>query len=74
MLKSAHKDALRLKEEIHPIPTRRKGTLVEVFMGCGWAKGRVTFSSRDSCSVFLLKTQRSTTCYDGRNVRDCKEQ
>lgn len=71
---SAYKEALRLEGVIHPIPVRRKGVIVEVFMGCGWAKGRVTSSTRDCCSVFLLKAQRSTTCYDGRNIRDCKEQ
>jgi hypothetical protein len=70
---STHKESDRLLGEVVPFPARRKGSMIEVYTGCGWAKGRVTLSLRDRCSVFLLKSQRSTACYDARNIRDCKE-
>jgi hypothetical protein len=70
---SAYKESERLLGEIIPFPARRKGSMVEIYTGCGWAKGRVTLSSRDCCGIFLIKAQRSTTCYDARNIRDCKE-
>lgn len=70
---SAYKEAARLAELPHPLQVRRTGSIVEIFTGCGWAKGRVTTSTRDLCGVFLLRAQRSTTCYDDRNIRDCKE-
>lgn len=69
---SAHQNETRLLAEPTPMKARRKGEQVEVYMGCGWAKGSVVTSSRERCGVRLAKTQSMTTCYDDRNIRSAK--
>jgi hypothetical protein len=52
----------------HPLPVFRKGTQIKVFLGAGWSKGRVEYSDRDRCVVFLKIGSRRVTCYDARNL------
>jgi len=69
---SAHQNETRLLAQSLPMTIRRKGEMVEVYMGCGWSKGLVAMSSKDRCSVRITKTQVTTTCYDNRNIRSIK--
>ncbi|MGB0873635.1 MAG: hypothetical protein ACPGSE_00130 [Synechococcus sp.] len=59
----------RLSMRPHPLPVFRKGTAVQVFVGAGWAKGSVTDSTRDRCTVWLPQGRRQVTCSDARNIR-----
>lgn len=46
----------------------RKGTVVKVFMGAGWEKGTVVEWSIERVTVKLARGNRSTVCYDSRNL------
>lgn len=59
----------RLSRPRHPLPALRKGSDVQVYVGAGWAKGLVTFSCRDRCTVWLSQARRQTTCSDARNIK-----
>ena len=54
----------------HPLPILRKRTEVQVFMGAGWAKGKVTDSNRNRCSVWLSQGQKTVVVSDARNIRE----
>lgn len=64
---SKRRESERLAGKPHPLPVFPRGTQVSVFMGAGWAKGSVTDSSRDRCTVWL--GSKSTTCSDARNLK-----
>lgn len=59
----------RLSQRRHPLPVWRKDTRVQVYVGAGWAKGFVTESNRDRCTVWLPQGRRQVTCSDARNIR-----
>ena len=65
---SAVKASERMLQPAHPLPVFRKGTQIKVFLGAGWSKGRVEYSDRDRCVVFLKIGSRRVTCYDARNL------
>lgn len=59
----------RLLGPSRPMPVFRKGTEVKVYLGAGWAKGKVSDSTRDACSVWLSQQRRTTRCHDARNIQ-----
>jgi hypothetical protein len=58
----------RWKKSRHPLPVFRKRTTVKVRMGAGWSKGIVQDSTRDRCTVWLSREQKTTVCHDARNI------
>ena len=58
----------RLQGPIKPLPVFPRGTEVKVYIGAGWAKGKVTDSTRDACTVWLSQQRRTTRCHDARNI------
>lgn len=55
-----------------PLPMRsfRKGTIVKVFMGAGWDKGKVIQWTKDGVSVWLQRKSRSVVVRDNRNIKE----
>ena len=66
---SAYKEGERLSGESCPMTIYRRDTLVQIYLGTGWAKGRVCESTKKHCSVRLLKDQRLVSCSDNRNLK-----
>lgn len=60
----------RMQQAPTPLPVFRRNANVEVYMGCGWAKGAVESSDRTRCVVLLRIGQRRTVVYDARNLRE----
>lgn len=58
----------RLAGPISPLPLFPQGTTVKVFMGAGWAKGTVSTSDKDACSVYLSQLRKHTRVKDARNI------
>ena len=58
-----------------PLPMRsfRKGTMVRVFMGAGWSKGKVVQWTKDGVSVWLLRKQQTVVVRDNRNIKEESE-
>ena len=69
---SAAKASERMQQAPTPLPIFRKGTIVKVFLGAGWSKGRVEHSDKTRCVVFLKIGSRRVTCYDARNLKEEK--
>ena len=55
-----------------PLPMRsfRKGTLVKVFMGAGWSKGKVVQWATDGVTVYLTRERRNCRVCDNRNIKE----
>ena len=66
---SALKASQRMEKPSYPLPVFRKGTIVKVFLGAGWGTGKVEYSDKDRCIVFLKIGSRRVTCYDARNIQ-----
>jgi len=60
----------RMYQPPTPMPIFRKGTTVKVFIGAGWGKGKVEYSDKVRCVVFLKIGSRRVTCYDARNIQE----
>ena len=60
----------RMYKPATPMPVFRKGTAVKVFLGAGWGKGKVEYSDKVRCVVFIKIGSRRVTCYDARNIME----
>jgi len=60
----------RMYKPATPMPIFRKGTVVKVFIGAGWGKGRVEYSDKVRCIVFLKIGSRRVIVYDARNIME----
>ncbi|WGL30669.1 transcription elongation factor [Synechococcus phage S-CRES3] len=69
---SATKASERMLQPATPLPIFRKGSQVKVFLGAGWGKGRVEYSDKVRCVVYLKIGSRRVTCYDARNLKEEK--
>lgn len=66
---SALKASQRMEQPAHPMPVFRKGAIVKAFLGAGWGTGRVEYSDKERCVVFLKIGSRRVTVYDARNIQ-----
>jgi hypothetical protein len=70
---SAIKAAEWMQQEPLPMRSFRKGTMVKVFMGAGWEKGKVLQWTKDGISVWLSRRQKSVVVRDNRNIKEESE-
>jgi hypothetical protein len=59
-----------MQQRPQPMQVFRKGTTVKVFMGAGWATGKVEESSTTSCIVYIKMGNKRVTVYDRRNIKE----
>lgn len=52
------------------MPIFRKGTPVKAYLGSGWGKGKVEYSDKVRCVVFLKIGSRRVIVYDARNIME----
>jgi len=60
----------RMYKPATPMPIFRRGTAVKVFLGAGWGKGKVEYSDKVRCVVFIKIGSRRVICYDARNIME----
>ena len=65
---SAQTEQQRLEMPAHPLPVFERNQDVKIFMGAGWAKGTVSRSDLDGCTVRLPQAQRTVRVRDARNI------
>jgi hypothetical protein len=70
---SAMKAAEWMQQQPLPMRSFRKGTMVKVFMGAGWEKGKVSEWNRDYVSVWLSRRQKVVIVRDNRNIKEESE-
>ena len=67
---SAVKASEWMQQEPLPMRSFRKGTVVKVFMGAGWEKGKVVKWSKEGVSVWLSRKQATVTVRDNRCIKE----
>ena len=65
---SVQTEQQRLKMPAHPLPVLERNQDVRIFMGAGWAKGKVIRSDLDGCTVRLPQPQKTVRVRDARNI------
>jgi hypothetical protein len=65
---SVQTEQQRLEMPAHPLPAFERNQDVRVFMGAGWAKGKVIRSDLDGCTVRLPQLQKTVSVRDARNI------
>ena len=65
---SAEKAAARMSGSIKFETALRRGTLVKIYMGAGWAKASVVEWAKDRCVCRLARGGSTVVVYDARNL------
>ena len=65
---SVQTEQQRLEMPAHPLPALERNQDVKIYMGAGWAKGKVIRSDLDSCTVWLPQLQKTVRVRDARNI------
>jgi len=65
---SVQTEQQRLEMPAHPLPAFERNQDVKIFMGAGWAKGKVICSDLDGCTVRLPQLQKTVRVRDARNI------
>ena len=65
---SVQTEQQRLEMPAHPLPALERNQDVKIYMGAGWAKGKVIRSDLDSCTVLLPQLQKTVRVRDARNI------
>lgn len=73
-VKKKHETAAWMNQRPNPLPVFRRGQIVNVYQGCGWAKGKVITSTPKGCCVGLFRPDKMVNVYDARCIKPCKDQ
>jgi hypothetical protein len=65
---SVQTERQRLEMPAHPLLVLERNQEVKIYMGAGWAKGKVIRSDLDGCTVRLPQLQRTVRVRDARNI------